>query len=116
MLGALLTAVGGLLAVHPLGNGNLGTAGQDYADYFVTRNLARAVLLLLMLALRARRVLAGLMILTALIQALDTVTASGTGRLGLVPVDLAFTAAFLIGAGRLSRGPLWRGASWRDPC
>ncbi|MEO8887927.1 MAG: hypothetical protein ABI301_03380, partial [Jatrophihabitantaceae bacterium] len=113
VLGALLTATGGLLAIHPQGE-HLNTAGQNYADYFLTRNLAMAVLLLLMLALRAQRVLTGLMILTALIQSLDAVTATVTGRLGLVPIDLAFTAAFLIGAAHLSTGPLWRGASWPD--
>lgn len=114
LLGALLTATGGLLAIHP-GGEHLNTAGQNYADYFLTRNLAMATMLLLMLALRARRVLAGLMILTALIQALDAITASVTGRLGLVPVDLIFAAAFLIGAARLSARPLWRRATWRPP-
>lgn len=112
-LGALLTATGGLLAIHP-GVEHLNTAGQNYADYFLTRNLAMAVLLLLMLALRARQVLTGLMILTALIQALDAITATATGRLGLVPIDLGFTAAFLTGAAHLSTGPLWRGRSWRE--
>jgi Protein of unknown function (DUF998) len=113
VLGALLTAAGGLLAIHPAGE-HLNTAGQNYAYYFLTRNLAMAVLLLLMLALRARRALTGLMILTALIQTLDTITATATGRLPLVPIDLAFTAAFLIGAAHLSIGPLWRATSWRD--
>ncbi len=73
-----------------------------------------AVLLLIMLALRARRVLAGLMILTALIQTLDAITASATGRLGLVPIDLIFTAAFLIGAAHLSPHPVWRAVTWRE--
>jgi Protein of unknown function (DUF998) len=41
VLGALLTAAGGLLAIHPAG-AHLSTAGQNYADYFVTRNLALA--------------------------------------------------------------------------
>lgn len=113
VLGAVLTAAGGLLALHPAGE-HLNTAGQNYADYFLTRNLALAVLLLLMLALRARRVLAGLMILTALIQTLDAITATTTGRLGLVPIDLAFSAAFLISAAHLSTGPLWRSTTWHD--
>lgn len=113
VLGALLTATGGLLAIHPSGE-HLSTAGQNYADYFLTRNLAMAALLLLMLALRARHVLTGLMILTALIQTLDAITATATGRLALVPIDLAFTAAFLLGAAHLSTGPLWRGTAWRD--
>lgn len=113
VLGALLTAAGGLLAIHPTGE-HLDTAGRNYAEYFLTRNIALAVLLLLMLGLRARRTLAGLMILTALIQTLDAITATATGRLGLVPIDLVFAAAFLIGAAHLSTGPLWRSVTWRD--
>ncbi len=59
VLGGLLTATGGLLAIHPAGE-FLNPAGQNYADYFMTRNLAMAVMLLLMLALRARRALTAL--------------------------------------------------------
>lgn len=114
VLGAALTAAGGLLAIHPLGE-HLNNAGQNYADYFLTRNLAMAVMLLLMLALRARRTLTGLMLLTALIQCLDAITASLTGRWGLVPIDLVFAVAFLLGAAHLSPQPLWRGAAWHEP-
>ncbi len=114
VLGSLLTATGALLAIHPSGE-HLNAAGQNYADYFLTRNLAMAAMLLLMLALRARRVLAGLMILTALVQTLDAITASVTGRLGLLPVDLIFAAAFVIGAGHLAARPLWRRSAWRQP-
>jgi hypothetical protein len=113
ILGALLTATGAVQALLPA-SGHLSTAGQNYAEYFATRNLAMAALLLIMLALRARRVLAGLMILTALIQTLDAITATATGRLGLVPIDLIFTAAFLIGAARLSPHPVWRAVTWRE--
>lgn len=114
VLGAVLTATGGLLALHPPGEA-LNTAGRNYADYFLTRNLAMAMMLLLTLALRARRALTALMLLTTLIQILDAITATLTGRIALVPIDLVFAAAFLLGATRLSERPLWRGASWRAP-
>ncbi len=52
VLGALLTATGGVLAFLPA-SGQLSTAGQDYAEYYATRNLAMAAMLLIMLALRA---------------------------------------------------------------
>lgn len=113
ILGALLTATGGVQALLPASE-HLSTAGQNYAGYFATGNLAMAATLLIMLALRAQRVLAGLMILTALIQILDAITASATGRLGLVPIDMIFTAAFLIGAARLSPHPVCRAATWRQ--
>lgn len=106
IIGALLTATGAVLAIFASGE-HLNTAGHNYADYFITRNLAVAVMLLVMLALRARRVLAALMILTALIQFLDAVTAIATGRLGLVPIDLIFAAVFTFGAARLSDWRPW---------
>lgn len=64
-------------------------------------------MLLIMLALWARRVLAALMTLTALIQLLDAVTAIATGRLGLVPIDLIFATVFTFGATRLSGPRPW---------
>ena len=111
--GALLTATGGALALHP-GGEHLNTAGQNYAEYFATRNLAIAVMILAMLGLRARRALGALMVVTALIQTLDAVTASLTGRFGLVPIDLVYAAGFLIGAAYLAGQPLWRAATWRE--
>lgn len=114
VLGALLTATGALIAL--LGSGeHLNAAGQKYADYFITRNLALAVMLLAMLALRARRALAALMTLTALIQLLDAITATTTHRLGLVPIDLAFAAVFLLGAARLSEQRLRHRSSHQRP-
>ena len=106
ILGAVLTAAGAVLAIFASGE-HLNTAGHDYADYFITRNLAVAAMLLVTLALRSRRVLAALMILTALIQFLDAVTAIATGRLGLVPIDLIFAAVFTYGAARLSGQRPW---------
>ncbi len=101
ILGALLTATGAVTALLASGE-HLNTAGQHYADYFITRNLAISVMLVLMLALRARRPLAALMALTALIQLLDAITAAITHRPGLIPIDLAYAAAFLLGAAQLS--------------
>lgn len=42
-----------------------------YADYVFARNLAVAILLVVLLVMNARRMLAGFMVLTALIQILD---------------------------------------------
>ena len=102
--GAVLTATGGALAL--LGSSeHLSHAGRNYADYFATRNLAMAVALALLLALRARGPLVVLMLVTASIQLFDAVTASLTARAGLVPIDLAFVFAFVLAAARLSRWP-----------
>ena len=67
-----------------------------------------------MLAVRARRGLAGLVVLSALIQAIDAVVDATTGRVSLLPIVLVFAVAFLIGATRLLKQALWKAASWRD--
>ncbi|MGH9070704.1 MAG: hypothetical protein ACRDX8_05945 [Acidimicrobiales bacterium] len=101
ILGAALTATGALLALFATGE-HLNTAGSNYADYFITRNLAVATLMLYALTRRARRILTGLMVLTALTQTLDALAAGATGRYGLIPIDLIYTAIFLIAASKLS--------------
>src|SRR2546422_11000929 len=74
ILGAVLTATGAVISkADPtiLTNGGPITyAARVYADYLFARNLPLAVMLLLLLATRARRMLAGFMGLVALIQML----------------------------------------------
>jgi hypothetical protein len=120
VLGALLTAAGGIVAqVRPtllLSAGERMSAAADvYAGYLVSRNLALAIMLVATLLLRARRTLAGLMMLTALIQVIDAIVDAAGGRSTLVPGVLVLGVAFLAGAARLSPRPLWRPESWRDP-
>jgi hypothetical protein len=108
ILGVLLTATGGILAlVHPEtlvgSNAPMNQAAYVYAGYLVSRDLALAAMLLATLALRAYRMLAGLMILTVLTQVIDAVVDATTGRLSLVPIIVILAVAFLIGAIRISR-------------
>ncbi|MGH8961325.1 MAG: hypothetical protein ACRDWT_08970 [Jatrophihabitantaceae bacterium] len=113
LTGAALTATGALLAIFSSSE-HLNLAGQNYADYFITRNLAVAALLALMVLLRARRGLTALMALTALVQTMDAATAITSGRSGLVPIDLIFASAFAFAANRLSDQPLWRSNCWNE--
>jgi hypothetical protein len=76
-------------------------AARVYADYLVARDLAVAIVLGVLPAMRVRRMLAGLLVLTALIQLLDAGLDAATGRLTLVPGLLVLTVTFLVGAGRL---------------
>jgi hypothetical protein len=108
ILGVLLTAAGGILAlVHPEtlvgSNAPMNQAAYVYAGYLVSRDLALAAMLLATLALRAYRMLAGLMILTVLTQVIDAVVDATTGRLSLVPIIVILAVAFLIGAIRILR-------------
>lgn len=107
-LGAILMGIGGVIAlVKPamlLGPGDAITSGvRMYAGYLVSRNLALATMLLVLLFFRTRQMLRGMMLLTAVIQALDAVLDAAEGRWVIVPGVLVFAAVFLLGARFLGR-------------
>jgi hypothetical protein len=118
ILGAVLTATGAVISkVDPtlLTNGSPMTdAARIYADYMFARNLPLALMLLFLLAVRARRMLAGFMVLTALIQIVDVIDDLARGAFLLVPGLLVFAIVFLVGAWRLFGQPVWHGDAWRD--
>ncbi|WP_433965578.1 hypothetical protein [Tunturiibacter gelidiferens] len=106
--GAILMALGGVIAlVKPgllLGPGDAISPGvRVYAGYLVSRNLALAAMLLVLLFLRAGRMLQGMMLLTAAIQVLDAVLDVIEGRRPIVPGVLVFGVVFLLGARWLGR-------------
>lgn len=118
ILGALLTLTGAIISkVDPtlLTNGSPVTeTAQVYADYMFARNLALAVMLLLFLAIRARRMVAGLMVLIALIQMVDIADDLARGAFLLVPGLLVFAIVFLVGASRLFGQAVWHVDAWRE--
>ena len=118
VLGALLTITGAVIGkVDPtlLTNGSPMTdAARVYADYMFARNLALAVMLLLLLAMRARRMLAGFMVLMALIQIVDVGDDLARGAFLLVPGLLVFATVFLLGAWRLFGQAIWHVDAWRE--
>ncbi len=89
-------------------------AANVYAGYLVSRGLAVAIMLLALLVLRAWRMLAGLMVLTALLQLIDAVVDLVEGRLLLLPILLIYIIAFLIGANWLFGQPFWKASAWQD--
>ena len=117
VLGTLLTTVGAVISkVDPtiLTNGSLMTgAARVYADYMFARNLALAMMLLFLLGIRARRMLAGFMVLIALIQIFDVVDDLARGAFMLVPGLLVFAIVFLVGARRLFGQAIWHVEAWR---
>lgn len=117
ILGALLTATGAVISkVDPtlLTSGSPMTgAAQVYADYMFARNLSLAVMLLLLLALRARHMLAGFMVLIALIQLVDVIDDLARGAFLLVPGLLVFAIVFLVGAWQLFGQAVWQVDAWR---
>lgn len=117
LLGALLTATGAVLAlVHPAmlvsPHDEINGAVRVYAGYLAARNGALAMMLVVLLALGARRSLSSLMVLIALIQVLDAVLDIAEGRWMIVPGVLIFALVFLITAARLSGHPFWRAEAW----
>lgn len=104
LIGALITAAGGVIAlVKPeiLTGAPMNSAAYVYAGYLISRDLGLALALVATLILRMRRELAGLMLLTALIQVIDILVDATTGRLSILPAIIVVGAAFLIGALRL---------------
>jgi hypothetical protein len=118
ILGALLTATGAVISkVDPtlLTNGSPMTdAARVYADYMFARNLSLAVMLLLLLVLRAPRMLAGFMVLITLIQLVDVLDDLARGAFLLVPGLLLFAAVFLVGASWLFGQAVWHVDAWRE--
>jgi hypothetical protein len=117
--GALLMGAGAAIAlVRPAmlvaPKAEITDAVRVYAGYLVSRNLALALMLIAMLAIRARRVLSGLMLLTAFIQFIDAGMDVLEGRWAIVPGVLIFAIVFFLGAARLNGRPLWKVAAWRD--
>ena len=118
ILGTLLILAGAVISkLDPtlLTNGSPMTdAARIYADYLFARNLALAVMLLLLIAIRAQRMLAGFMVLVALIQLVDSVDDLARGAFLLVPGLLVFAIVFLLGAWRLFGRAVWHVDAWRE--
>jgi hypothetical protein len=117
-LGILLLAAGAVIAlIQPsllLAPDDQITHGvRVYADYLFSRNLAVAVTLAAALVARARRLVAALMALTALMQIFDIALDAATARWVLIPGLVVFGAAFALGATRLNR-PVTRSVSPPD--
>lgn len=118
ILGTLLILTGAVISkVAPtlLTDGSPMTdAVRVYADYVFARNLPLAVMLLLLLAIRARQMLAGFMVLIALIQIVDVLNDLARGDFLLVPGLLVFAIVFLLGAWQLFGQAIWHRDAWRN--
>ena len=116
VVGALLTAIGAVIALarpammaspHDAING----AVRIYAGYLAARNGAIALMLIVLLALRARHALANLMVLVGVIQLFDVCMDCIEKRWAIVPGVLLIGLLYLWGAARLS-APFWRREAW----
>jgi hypothetical protein len=117
IVGSLLMLTGAILAIaHPVSlvspTDQINGAVRIYAGYLFSRNLALAIMLLASLASRAGRWLAGLMLLTALVQVLDAGLDLLDGRVAVAPAAAILGIAFLLGSVRLAGHPFWNREAW----
>jgi hypothetical protein len=112
VLGALLTGAAGLASIFApqvflaaVGvSGEPITAGTEiFARYMGARNVALAVMLLILVAVRSRRVLAGLVVTTALANALDCALDLVAQRWPAAPGPFLFAVLYLAAAAWLFR-------------
>ena len=92
----------------------MNNAARVFAGYLASRNLSLAALLAGALALRARKALGSLIMLTALIQFIDAAVDCYEERWAIVPVVIVLGLGFLTGAGFALGRPVWRLEVWRD--
>jgi hypothetical protein len=119
LLGALLMAAGAVIAlVRPAmlisPEAEITEGIRIYAGYLVSRNLAIAILLFTLLALRARRALGHLMVLVGFIQLFDFFVDCSESRWAVAPGVLIFGILYVIAAARLAGHAFWKSAAWRN--
>lgn len=117
VVGGLLMTAGGVIGlVNPSmlasPHDQINGAVHIYAGYFAVRNVALGLFLPMVLALRARRALASLMVLVGFVQLLDVLMDCVEGRWAIVPGVLVLGIIYLIGAARVSGAPFWRREFW----
>jgi len=105
-VGALLFAAGAIIAIirpEMLASAQapINSAAHVYAGYFVSRNLAIAVMLLVALFMDARPTLGALLTLAALVQFLDAGFDAAEGRFILIPGVILLGALLSLAAARL---------------
>lgn len=89
-------------------------AARVYTDYLFARNISLTIMLLLLLTARARRMLAGFMVLMALIQCFDVLNDLLSRDFLLVPGLLVFAIVFLFGASQLFGQGFWHSSAWHE--
>jgi hypothetical protein len=117
IVGAFLMGTGAALAlVDPamlVGRASqMNSAAQVFAGYFAARNLAMAVLLLVLAIMRAGRALGHVLALVGLIQLFDCALDCLEGRWTIAPGVLILGVLFLLAASKLCGQPFWRRQAW----
>jgi hypothetical protein len=119
ILCAILMALGATIALlNPAmlvgAQVNISPATTVYADYLASRNLAIAIMLLCMLAISARRGLASVLLVAALVQIIDAGIDCFEGRWTVAPAVLLLGLMLSVAANIVSGRRLYNASFWRD--
>ena len=87
-------------------------AVKTYAGYLTARNGVLALMLLGLLAARARRALGNLVAVVGFIQLFDFVVDCVEARFSVGPGVLVLGILLLLAAGRLAGAPFWQRRAW----
>jgi hypothetical protein len=114
---AVLMGAGAIIAlVNPRmlvdRHAEINAAVRTYAGYLTARNGTLAIMLLVLLAVGARRALGGLMAIVGFIQLADFVVDCVDARWSVAPGVLVLGILLLMAAGRLAGAPFWRREAW----
>ena len=109
-LGGVIALVNPSLLMSP--HDEITNGVRIYAGYVAARNIALGLFLPLLLALRARRSLASMMMLVGAIQIFDVIMDCIEVRWAIVPGVLVLGILYLTAAARLSGAPFWRRQFW----
>jgi hypothetical protein len=117
VLGAVLMGMGAVIAmVQPAmlvaPHAEINNAVRTYAGYLTARNLTLAVMLLVLLAMGARRALGNLVAVVGFIQLVDFCIDCAEARWTVAPGVLMLGVLLLVAASRLSGSAFWRRAAW----
>jgi protein-S-isoprenylcysteine O-methyltransferase Ste14 len=117
IVGALLMGTGAILSlVDPamlVGRASqMNGAAQVFAGYFAVRNLAMALLLVVLAIMQAGRALGHVLALAGLIQLFDCALDCLEGRWTIAPGVLVLGMFFLFAASKLCGDPFWRRQAW----
>jgi hypothetical protein len=111
-LGAAIALLSPAMLIGP--HANISPANTVYADYLASRNLAIAIMLLCMLAISARRGLASVLLLAALVQIIDAGFDCFEGRWTIAPAVLLLSLMLSAAANTVSRRRLYNASFWQD--
>ncbi len=109
-MGAVIALLQPAMLVDP--HAEINQAVRTYAGYLTARNGTLAVMLLVLLAMGARRALGSVVAIVGFIQLVDFYVDCAEARWTVAPGVLVLGVLLLLAAARISGAPFWRRQAW----